>query len=408
MYVHYIAGLDGNKGRREKTTMRRVIVLGGGIGGVEAAIALRKEGLEVELVSDRDFLFVYPLAIWIPTGERPYDRVQISLADIARVHGFALTLDEVVALSGADRTFTLRQGGTRQDFDYLVLALGAHKTAHRGKEHFLSICGPPQESVTLKERFDSLVAKGTGTIAVGFGGNPKDPSGVRGGPAFEFLLNVHHRLKKLGIRDRFELVFFTPMPEPGIRMGEKAVRMMDRMLSTLGIRSYTGKKITEFGEGAVHFEDGTQLQADLVMFIAAGDGHAVVKVSDLPRNEAGFVSIEPSCVVKGHPWLYAVGDVAALEGPDWRAKQGHLAEVMARVAVADIVGKGNGRAGAGYVDKVCILCLMDMGNGAGFVYRDAKRARFIPLPIVGHWLKRAWGLYYRLRKLRKMPRLPGL
>ena len=49
--------------------MKRAIVLGGGIGGVEAAIELRKKGLEVELVSDRDYLFVYPLAIWIPTGE---------------------------------------------------------------------------------------------------------------------------------------------------------------------------------------------------------------------------------------------------------------------------------------------------------------------------------------------------
>jgi sulfide:quinone oxidoreductase len=389
--------------------MKRAVVLGGGIGGVEAAIELRKKGLEVELVSDRDYLFVYPLAIWIPTGERSFDRVRMSLREIARVHGFSVTVDEVVAVSGAERSFTLKQGGPRKDFDYLVLALGAHKMAHKGKEHVLSICGAPEETLNVKERLDALIATGKGTIAVGFGGNPKDSSGVRGGPAFEFLLNVHHRLRKLGIRDKFDLVFFAPMPKPGIRMGEKAVQAMDKMFRTLGIRSFTGKKITEFTDGAVTLEDGTRIEADLFMFIAAGDGHGVIKASDLPLNEAGFVATEPTCEVKGHPWLYAVGDVAALEGPDWKAKQGHIAEIMARTAAADIARKISGRGEPGsYVDDVCILCVMDMGNGAGFVYRDEKRALFIPMPVVGHWLKRSWGRYYELRKLGKVPRIPGM
>ena len=244
---------------------------------------------------------------------------------------------------------------------------------------------------------------------MGFGGNPKDSSGVRGGPAFEFLLNVHHRLKKLGIRDKFELVFFAPMPQPGIRMGEKAVRAMDKMFRSLGIRSFTGKKITEFVDGEVILEDGTRIEADLFMFIAAGDGHAVIKASDLPQNEAGFVATHPTCEVKGYPWMYAVGDVAALEGPDWKAKQGHIAEVMARTAADDIGRKISGRGEPGsYVDDVCILCVMDMGNGAGFVYRNEKRALFIPMPIVGHWLKRGWGRYYELRKLGKVPRIPRM
>ena len=48
-------------------------------------------------------------------------------------------------------------------------------------------------------------------------------------------------------------------------------------------------------------EDGTRLDADLIMFIAAGDGHAVVKASDLPLNEAGFVLTEPHVRGAGAP-----------------------------------------------------------------------------------------------------------
>jgi sulfide:quinone oxidoreductase len=232
---------------------------------------------------------------------------------------------------------------------------------------------------------------------------------VRGGPGFEFLLNVHHLLKKRGLRDRFELNFFAPMPKPGIRMGERAVITMDKMFRTLKIAQHVGKKITEFDERGPIFEDGSRVDADLTMFIAAGDGHPLLKLSDLPLSDAGFVKITPSCEVLGHPWLYTVGDAAAMEGPDWQAKQGHIAEMMARIAVNDIHRKETGKGRPeNYLDHICILCVMDMGNGAGFVYRDAAREVFVPMPVVGHWLKTSWGRYYEMTKLGKIPRIPGM
>ncbi len=389
--------------------MKRIMVLGGGIGGVEAAIALRAKGYTVELVSDRPFLFVYPLAIWIPTREKTLDEISIPLVAIGRAHGFSVTMDRVTGVDAATKTVTLERRGARSDFDYAVLAFGAGKMQHKGKEHVSSICGAPQEGLEVRDRLDALLAKGSGAIAVGFGGNPKDSSGVRGGPAFEFLLNVHNLLKRQGLRDQFKLSFFAPMPKPGIRMGEKTVGMMDTMLASLGIEQHVGKKIAGFDEKGTTLEDGTRVDADLTMFIAAGDGHSLVKASDLPQNEAGFVTVAPTCEVEGHPWLYAIGDVAALEGPDWKAKQGHIAELMARIAANDIHRKETGRGRPeSYVDHLCILCVMDMGNGAGFVYRDDKRALFVPMPVVGHWLKKSWGRYFELTKLKKMPRIPGM
>lgn len=389
--------------------MKRVIVLGGGIGGVESAIELRRKGFAVELISDREYLFVYPLAIWIPTRETSFDRVSIPLVDLGRAHGFSVTIDRVTAIDGAAKRVTLEKRGDRSDFDYAVIALGAGKMQPKGKEHILSICGAPDESLRVRERLDALLARGSGSIAVGFGGNPKDSSGVRGGPAFEFLLNVRHLLKRRELLDAFELTFFAPMPKPGIRMGEKTVSMMDNMFTSMGIGQRVGTKITAFDEKGVIFEDGSRLDADLTMFIAAGDGLPLVKQSDLPQNEAGFIKITPQCQVVNHPWLYAVGDVAAMEGPDWQAKQGHIAEMMARVAAADIhrreTGKGKSES---YLDHIAILCVMDMGNGAGLVFRNDKRALFLPMPLVGHWLKKSWGRYFELSKRRKIPRLPGM
>ncbi len=53
----------------------------------------------------------------------------------------------------------------------------------------------------------------------------------------------------------------------------------------------------------------------------------------------------------------------------------------------------------GYQDHLNVLCVMDMGDGAGFVYKNSLREVFIPMPVVGHWLKKSWGHYYKLSKL---------
>ena len=55
-----------------------------------------------------------------------------------------------------------------------------------------------------------------------------------------------------------------------------------------------------------------------------------------------------------------------------------------------------------------ILCVMDMGNGAGLVYKNSIKEVFIPMPVVGHWMKKGWGVYSKLTKVGKFPRLPGL
>ncbi len=60
-----------------------------------------------------------------------------------------------------------------------------------------------------------------------------------------------------------------------------------------------------------------------------------------------------------------------IEGPDWRAKQGHIAEVMARNVAhnIDVAEKGFGEK-KGYKGHLNILCVMDSGDGAAFVYRS--------------------------------------
>jgi sulfide:quinone oxidoreductase len=392
--------------------MKSVLVLGGGFAGVETAIYLRKNSFDVTLVSDRDYLYVYPTSIWIPTRESEFKDICMSLDELKKVHGFKLIVDGLKSIDAKNDNYTLESGDVLSGFDYVVVAVGASKMKHQGLENTLSICGAPEQALGLRDQVDAIIAKGSGKICFGFGGNPKDTSAVRGGPGFELLFNVHNLLKKKGIRDKYELTFFAPMAEPGKRMGPKALSMMGKFFGMLNIKQHFGKKIKMFEKDGIIFEDDSKLESDFTMFIPAGDGHDVVKNSDLPQNEAGFVIVDDYCRVSidgKETNIFAVGDTAALQGADWRAKQGHIAEVMARNTAHNIaeIEKGTNNF-KGYGEHINILCVMDSGDGASLVYRDDKRAMMIPMPIVGHWLKKGWGKYYKLSKLNKIPRIPGM
>jgi sulfide:quinone oxidoreductase len=386
---------------------KHVLVLGGGFAGLEAAIQLRASGLEVTLVSNRPYLFIHPTSIWVATGERDFGHVCLDLPDLARRHGFRFLEGEVEAVSATRRSAVV--AGREVAADHLVVAFGGERLRPKGAEHTRSLGGDPSNALALREALGTLLARGSGRIAMGFGGNPKDPSAVRGGPVFELMFNVDTLLRRRGLRQAFSLTFFAPMASPGERMGKKAVQAIRTMLDRQGVETRFGKKIERFEPGAVVFEDATRLEADLVVFLPAGDGHPVVKASDLPRNEAGFVTVDAGCAVPGFPGVWAVGDAAALEGPAWRAKQGHVAEVMARVAAANVVALEAGSAARqSYLPRLGITCLLDTGNGAAYVHRDDATERLIPLPVVGHWLKKGWGAYFKASKRRQVPRVPGL
>lgn len=379
--------------------MKKILILGGGFAGIQAAIQLQKSGrFKVSLVSDRDYLYLYPISIWVPVRQIDFKNTKVPLANIREKYPFEVIVDSVKEIKTSDRqVFCENQ---TLSYDYLVVAFGADKMKHKGIENTLSICGKPEVSLSIRDGIDKLIEKGSGKIAVGFGGNPKDKSAVRGGPGFELMFNIHNLLKKKKIRQNFELTFFAPMEEPGARMGKGALPMLNKMFDQYQITKRFGKKITEFVPGAVVFEDGSKLEADLTLFIPASAGHHVLQNSDLPLTDAGFVQIDTHCQVRGMANVYAIGDISAMEGPEWIAKQGHVAELMGRVAAHNIISTETGiGAKKHYHESPNILCVMDTGNGAAFVFRNTNKSFIIPMPIVGHWMKRGWGTYSKITKV---------
>jgi sulfide:quinone oxidoreductase len=389
---------------------KHIVILGGGFAGVEAAINLAKERyFKVTLISNRPYMYIYPTSIWVPTGESKFSSNLIPLKKLAERRNFNFLEEEVSEFFGTEK-YLILSNGEKIDFDYGIVAIGAGKLKTKGSENTLSICSEPEEALDIQKRLELLIAKGSGKIAVGFGTNPKDKSAVRGGPGFELLFNIHNNLKRLGIRDSFELTLFSPNPVPGARMGKKPVAIMEKMFKSMNLKQRYGKRVKEFLEDGIIFDDDSKLDSDLIIYIPANGGHKNLLKSDLPLDDSGFVKINEFCEVQGFENIYAIGDVAKLEGPDWKAKQGHIAEVMAKNVAKNIVIQENVLPfkKESYIHHINILCVMDTGNGAAFLLRDDKRQILLPMPIFGHWLKKAWGLYFKWSKLGYIPRIPGM
>ena len=212
--------------------MKKVLILGGGFAGIQTAIELQKKKIfEITLVSERDYLYLYPISIWIPVHIKEFDDVKIPLSEIQKKYPFNLIVDRVSEIHASENKVICENNTLT--YDYLVVAFGAEKMQHKGIVNTLSICAKPEMALDIRNRIDELILKKSGKIAIGFGGNPNDKSAVRGGPAFELMFNIHNYLKNKKLRDNFELTFFAPMDEPGARMGKGALAMIDKMFTAI-------------------------------------------------------------------------------------------------------------------------------------------------------------------------------
>src|SRR5690606_8926800 len=222
----------------------RITVLGAGFAGLSTVRALRRRDprVEITLVAPRAELHYLAGIIWIPSGLRSREQLVVPLAPFFERMRVQFRAAEVTGLRDGGRVVKTSAGDLANDA--LVIATGGRFIKKLpGIEHAITPC----EGIAAAERIrDRVREMQGGTIAVGFGGNPNEPTAVRGGPMFEFLFGLDTQLRKEGRRERFELVFFNPSIEPGKRLGSKAVRHLLDEMARRGIRTHLGHKPQRF------------------------------------------------------------------------------------------------------------------------------------------------------------------
>ena len=231
-----------------------------------------------------------------------------------------------------------------------------------------------------------------GTIAMGFGGNPKEPSAMRGGPMFELLFGLDTWLRQQGTREKFKLVFFTPAPRPGQRLGDKAVDKLLEQMAKRDIETHLGHKMKGF-ENHVVTTEGGEIPADLILFMPGMTGPAWIQGSPLPISPGGMIQADAMAQVQGMERVYVAGDAGSFPGPDWAPKQAHMADLQAQAAAKNIVLNLQGKP-AKEKFKVELICIIDTLDKGMLVYRGEKRGMALPSMRPLHWAKAYFEKHY--------------
>jgi sulfide:quinone oxidoreductase len=298
----------------------RVLIAGGGVGGLEAALALRElagERLSTTLLAP-DPEFVYrPLRVREPFGYSEARRY--SLEEIARDIGVELIEDAFKWLDPDDRAVHT-DGGQAVEFDALLLAIGAR--LEPAYKHAITIDDrhlDQQLHGLVRDVEDGYVHK------LAFIAPPAMPWPL---PIYELALMTAHRAYDMGVD--LSITIATPEDAPLAVFGATVSEAVERMLAERGILIVTSAHCDVPGPGEVSIHPGSRvLEVDRVVALPLLAGPSTPGV---PTDATGgFIPVDEYCRVRALEGVYAAGDAT-----DFPVKFGGIAALQADTAAESI------------------------------------------------------------------------
>ncbi|WP_300428926.1 FAD-dependent oxidoreductase [Candidatus Thioglobus sp.] len=375
--------------------MKKITIIGSGFAGLTAVKTLRKKdkNCEITLISPKAELVYMPSLIWVPSGAASKTDIVIPLDNFFKRMNVVHIVSEVTGLEDKGRSVITPIGTYKNDA--LIIASGGRFIKKLpGIEHAITPCEGLKAAEEIRDRVKAMDG---GDVAIGFSGNPKEPSAMRGGPMFEFLFGLDTQLRAEGRRDKFNLTFFTPAEKPGARLGKKAVKGLLDEMKKRNITTHLGHKMKKFEADKVITEGG-EFAADLILFMPGMTGNTWFDNTDLARSEGGLLKANKFCEVEGVDKVFVAGDSGSFPGPEWMPKQAHMADLQAEAAAKNALDRLDDNDSS-HTFKIELICIVDSNNKGMYVSRTLKGGLMLPNCRLMHLAKKVFGWWY-LRQYR--------
>ncbi len=316
-------------------TPNRVVVVGGGIAGMETLFALRQrlgDRVALTLVADRPEFVFRPNMIYVPFGGAE-DDVRIPLSSPAERRDIDVRHGKLAWVETEPQRVVLDDGCT-VDYDYLVLATGA---AMRPEE----IPGLAEHAhlVWTLEQMRELGRALRRVRDAAVDGSPQHvlflvPPGNRyPGPLYELAFMLETWLRRSRVRDLVCLTFATCEETYLEAFGSGLRPVMAEEFAERGIIGYSQAEATGVEPHRVRFADGTARTFDLL--VSAVPQASAVDYEGLATDERGFLRTDlETRRVEGTDAVYAPGDAG-----DFPVKQGFLSVLQADAVADDIASR---------------------------------------------------------------------
>ncbi len=345
---------------------KRILILGGGFGGLTAATSLRSRlgpENEIVIVDRKDSFFMGLAKLWVLTGQRTPEEGKRARTLLEK-NGVKFVRAEVNKISLEQRS-VLTDAGTLP-YDYLVIALGADLAPDLVPGFWEAALNLYDLDQVLRINLE-LSGLTRGRLVVLISSTPfKCP------PApYEATLLMDDMLRSGGVRDEVQLDVYTAEPMPIPIAGPANSAKLQGWLKDREINLHTNHKPVRIDaeQKEVSFENGAKAAFDLLVAVPPHRCPKVVREAGL-TDASGWVPVNPKTLKTAHDHVYAVGDITAVKLPNglMLPKAGIFAEAEANVVAEEIaVEVEGGLALAGFDGKGA--CYVETGGGHATIVR---------------------------------------
>ncbi len=332
-------------------TGHRVLILGGGFGGLHATRALRRAPMDVTLIDRRNFHLFQPLLYQVATGSLSPGEIAAPLRGVlSRQKNTRVLLGEAVDIDPGARRVTLRDGGSFE-YDSLIVATGSesHYFGHEEWREWAPSLKSVEEATAIRHRilyaFEAAERMTDAEerrawlrfVIVGGGATGVELAGALSEIARHTLRNDFRVIRP----EEAQILILDGAPRVLPGFPEDLSKKAERSLIRLGVRVRSGVQVMAIDAEGVTFRtrDGSERLAAKTVLWAGGVGASELgrKLAERTAAEtdrAGRIKVNPDLTIPGYPDIRVVGDLALAFRPDGRPLPGVAQVAMQQGAYA--------------------------------------------------------------------------
>lgn len=313
------------------TKMHRVTIVGGGFGGLHAALSLKQAPVQVILIDQRNFHLFQPLLYQVATGGlSPADIASPLRLVLSRHHNVSVVLGEVVGIDPVRRVLSLKnQDGalTEQPYDTLVVSTGS-------RHHYFGNDVWEPWAPGLKSIEDATTIRSRLLAAFEYAESEPDPNRVRSyltfvvvgaGPTGVELAGTLAELARDTLRHDFRRI---DPANARIVIVERADRVLSsyphrlsaqahKSLERLGVEVRLNSTVLKIQSGLVILKESfgeETIRAENIIWAAGVKpsplGNLLAQHADAELDSSGRVVVKPDLTIGNHPEILVIGDLA--------------------------------------------------------------------------------------------------
>jgi NADH dehydrogenase len=301
----------------------RVIIIGGGFGGLYAARALKRDHVELLVIDRTNHHLFQPLLYQVATATLAATDITAPIRWLLRHQRNATVLMTEVARVDTERRVVIAEGGRREfPYDYLIVAAGARHAyfSHPEWEPVAPGLKSIDDALELRRRILTAFEQAELTDDADDRTAWLNFVVVGGGPTGVELAGMLPTIAKHSLARDFRRIATREARVTLLEGGDRILPSYPPSLSeharldlvALGVDVRLGALVTGIEPGTVHVGGSDAIRAHTVLWAAGNAASPIGASLGAPIDRVGRVLVEPDLSIAGHPEVFVIGDLASI------------------------------------------------------------------------------------------------